>query len=390
MTDLAPRPATHIPFNRPYFTGLELTYIQDANARGQLSGDGWYTDRCQEWLEDRLKASRALLTHSATAALEMAALLLDFAPGDEIIMPSFTFVSTANAFVLRGGVPVFVDIRPDTLNINEDLIASAITHKTRAIVVVHYGGVACDMDRIMAIAARHGLAVVEDAAHAILANFKGKPLGTIGDLGCLSFHETKNVISGQGGALLINRPEFVARAEILRQKGTNRSAFQRGMASKYTWMDIGSSFLPGELVAAFLFAQLNHAGDITHRRQAIWDRYDRAFRDAEQAGLLRRPAVPEECSHNGHLYYLLLASAEARTDFIAFMAGRGIITPFHYVPLHSSPGGLKYGRSHGSLDVSVDAAERLVRLPLWLGVEGQMQEIVIEATLAFLVARGAQ
>lgn len=390
MSDILSRPATLIPFNRPFFTGLELTYIQEANARGQLSGDGWFTDRCQEWLQGRLKTSRALLTHSATGALEMAALLLDVSPGDEIIMPSFTFVSSANAFVLRGGVPVFVDIRPDTLNISEDLIAEAITPRTRAIVVVHYGGVACDMDLILSIAAHHGVAVIEDAAHAILADFRGRPLGTIGDFGCLSFHETKNVISGEGGALLINRPEYVARAEILRQKGTNRSSFQRGVASRYTWMDIGSSFLPGELVAAFLFAQLTHADDITRRRKTIWDRYHSAFLDAEKAGLLRRPTMPEACGHNGHLYYLLLSSAEVRTDFIAFMAESGISAPFHYVPLHNSPGGLRYGRTHGSLYVSTDAAERLVRLPLWVGIEGRLQETVIDATLAFLAIRGAQ
>lgn len=388
MSEPSQRTKPDIPFNRPYFTGLELTYIQDAKARGQLSGDGWYTNRCQEWLQDRLKTSRVLLTHSATAALEMAALLLEIGPGDEIIMPSFTFVSSANAFVLRGGVPFFVDIRSDTLNINEDLIAEAVTSKTKAILVVHYGGVACSMDPIMAIAKRHGLAVIEDAAHAILATYKGKPLGTIGDIGCLSFHETKNVISGEGGALLINRPEFVARAEILRQKGTNRGAFQRGLAKNYTWVDIGSSFLPGELVAAFLFAQLCHADEITQQRQAIWDCYNRAFQEAERTGLLQRPVVPDECGHNGHLYHLLLKSAEARTDFIAFMAERGIITPFHYVPLHNSPAGEKYGRAHGSLYVTDDVAGRLVRLPLWLGLAGQLQATVVDATQHFLKTHG--
>jgi dTDP-4-amino-4,6-dideoxygalactose transaminase len=388
MTDLTTAPANSIPFNRPYLTGLELTKIQEANARGQLSGDGWFTERCQAWLQDRLGTHRALLTNSATAALEMTALLLNIEPGDEVIMPSFTFVSTANAFVLRGGRPVFVDIRPDTLNVNEDLIAEAITARTRAIVVVHYGGVACDMDKIMDLAARHGLAVVEDAAHAILADFKGKPLGTIGDLGCLSFHETKNVISGEGGALLINRPELVARAEIIRQKGTNRSAFQRGLADKYSWVDIGSSFLPGEMIAAFLFAQLTHADEITQRRRAIWQSYYNAFGEAERQGLLRRPIVPDVCGHNGHLYYLLLNSAEIRHDFIAFMAQRGIITPFHYVCLHNSLAGLKYGRFQGKLDVAVKASECLVRLPLWLGIEGSLQERVIDAALAYFETSG--
>jgi dTDP-4-amino-4,6-dideoxygalactose transaminase len=375
-----------IPFNRPFLSGLELTYIEEAVARGQLSGDGWFTDQCHSWLEATLGTGCALLTHSGTAALEMAALLLDIGPGDEVIMPSYTFVSTANAVVLRGGVPVFVDIRADTLNIDETLIEQAITKRTRAILVVHYGGIACEMDAIMEIAQRHKLHVIEDAAHAILAAYKGRMLGTIGDLGCLSFHETKNITSGEGGALLVNRPGLVKRAEILRQKGTDRSAFQRGQVNKYTWVDLGSSFLPGEKTAAFLLAQLQQASSITARRRALWAHYHAAFQAAWQAGLVTLPVVPEGCTQNGHLYHLLLSSAGQRTDFIEHMSGLGIITPFHYVPLHNSPGGLKYGRPGGSLDITTDVAERLVRLPMWLGLEGRLQQAVIAAAQSILAA----
>jgi dTDP-4-amino-4,6-dideoxygalactose transaminase len=291
-----------IGFNKPYLTGKELHYIADAHARSQLAGDGHYTRLCNGWLERQTGCHKALLTHSCTAALEMAAILADIQPGDEVIMPSYTFVSTANAFVLRGGVPVFVDIRPDTLNIDETLIEAAITGRTKAIVPVHYAGVACEMDTIMDIARRHGLMVIEDAAQGVMAAYKGKPLGAIGDLGCFSFHETKNIISGEGGALLINNPALAERAEIIREKGTNRSQFFRGQVDKYTWVDVGSSYLPGEIIAAFLWAQLEEAESITARRLAIWQRYHDAFEPLERAGRVRRPVIPGDCEHNAHMH----------------------------------------------------------------------------------------
>ena len=367
-----------IPFNRPYLVGRELDNIAQAHAMGQLSGDGSFTRACHAWLERRTGTRKALLTHSCTAALEMAAILLDLQPGDEVIMPSFTFVSTANAFVLRGAVPVFVDIRPDTLNIDEALVEQAITPRTRAICVVHYAGVACEMDTIMAIAARHGLRVVEDAAQAVLSLYKGRPLGSIGDLAALSFHETKNVISGEGGALLINDPALVERAEVIREKGTNRSRFFRGQVDKYTWVDLGSSYLPSELIAAFLAAQLEEADHITNRRLAIWDRYHAWAAPLEAAGLLRRPVIPAECTHNAHMYFLLLHGLEARTHFIEAMKAAGIGTVFHYIPLHSSPAGQRYGRTSGTLAHTDAASDRLVRLPLWIGLES-LQEHVMQA-----------
>ena len=284
-----------IPFNKPYLTGKELHYISEAHARGQLAGDGYFTKKCNTWLEEKTGCHKALLTHSCTAALEMAAILADIQPGDEVIMPSYTFVSTANAFVLRGGVPVFVDIREDTLNIDEQLIEAAITPRTKAIVPVHYAGVACEMDTIMAIARNHNLLVIEDAAQGVMATHKGRPLGSIGDLGCYSFHETKNIISGEGGALLINNPAFADRAEIIREKGTNRSQFFRGQVDKYTWVDIGSSYLPGELIAAFLWAQMEEADSITAKRLEIWNHYNARFQELEALGQLRRPVVPEDC-----------------------------------------------------------------------------------------------
>jgi dTDP-4-amino-4,6-dideoxygalactose transaminase len=367
-----------IPFNRPYLVGRELDNIGQAHALGQLSGDGSFTRSCHAWLERRLGTRKALLTHSCTAALEMAAILLDLQPGDEVIMPSFTFVSTANAFVLRGAVPVFVDIRPDTLNIDEALIEQAITARTRAICVVHYAGVACEMDAIKAIAARHGLRVVEDAAQAILSLYKGRPLGSMGDLAALSFHETKNVISGEGGALLINDPALIERAEIIREKGTNRSRFFRGQVDKYTWVDLGSSYLPSELIAAFLAAQLAEADQITSRRLAIWDRYHRWAAPLEAAGLLRRPMIPADCTHNAHMYFLLLHGLEARTRFIETLKAADIGTVFHYIPLHSSPAGQRYGRTSGTLVHTDAASDGLVRLPLWIGLENQ-QDQVLEA-----------
>jgi len=366
----------NIPFNKPYMTGKELFYIAQANFNGMLAGDGPFTKRCHQWLEERTHTRKALLTHSCTAALEMAAILLNLEPGDEVIMPSYTFVSTANAFVLRGATPVFVDIRPDTLNIDERLIEAAITPRTKAIVPVHYAGVACEMDTIMDIATRHGLVVIEDAAQGLMSSYQGRALGSIGHLGCLSFHETKNIISGEGGALLINDEKLAARAEIIREKGTNRSQFFRGQVDKYTWCDIGSSFLPGELVAAFLWAQMEAADEITARRLAIWNRYHLAFQPLEQAGLIRRPIVPGNCSHNAHMYYLLLPNLTARTRFIECMRERHVHTVFHYIPLHSSNFGLTVGRSVGDLPHTAESSDRLVRLPLWIGLDEQLQTVV--------------
>jgi dTDP-4-amino-4,6-dideoxygalactose transaminase len=372
----------NIPFNRPYLSGHELEYIAQAHSNGQLSGDGVFTRKCHTWLEQQTGASKALLTHSCTAALEMAAMLLDLKPGDEVIMPSFTFVSTANAFVLRGAIPVFVDIRPDTMNIDESLIEQAITPRTRAICVVHYAGVSCEMDTIMAVARDHGLKVIEDAAQGILSSYRGRPLGSLGDLGALSFHETKNVISGEGGALLINDPDLIERAEIIREKGTNRSKFFRGQIDKYTWVDVGSSYLPSELIAAFLMAQLEHAHEITNRRLAIWSNYHAWASRMEETGVLRRPVVPLDCTHNAHMYYLLLRDLEARTHFIDTMKNAGIGTVFHYIPLHSSPAGRKYGRTAGTLPHTVAASDRLVRLPLWIGIEPHQEYIAQQAKCA--------
>ena len=367
-----------IGFNKPYLTGNELHNIAEAHANSKLAGDGKFTALCNTWLEQRTSCHKALLTHSCTAALEMAAILADIQPGDEVILPSYTFVSTANAFVLRGGVPVFVDIRPDTLNIDESLIEAAITQKTKAIVPVHYSGVACEMDAIMDIANRHKLLVIEDAAQGVLANYKGRALGSIGHLGCFSFHETKNIISGEGGALLINDPYLVDRAEVIREKGTNRSRFFRGQMDKYTWLDIGSSYLPGEITAAFLWAQMQQADAITARRVDIWNRYHAAFERLEQSGRLRRPLVPENRTHNAHIYYLLLRDLVERTEFIDAMSMHDINCVFHYVPLHSSPAGQRYGRTHGSLNNTNLLSERLVRLPMFIELCEAQQERVVE------------
>ncbi|CAB3637842.1 dTDP-4-amino-4,6-dideoxygalactose transaminase [Trinickia soli] len=367
----------HIPFNWPNMTGKELHYIAEAHFNGRLAGDGPFTKRCHAWLEARTQCPKSLLTHSCTAALEMSALLLDIAPGDEVIMPSFTFVSTANAFVLRGAVPVFVDIRDDTLNLDERLIESAITARTKAIVVVHYAGVACEMDTIMAIAKRHGLKVVEDAAQGVMATYKGRALGTIGDLGTYSFHETKNVISGEGGALLVNDPKLVERAEIIREKGTDRSRFFRGQVDKYTWQEVGSSFLPGELVAAFLWAQFEEADSITQRRMASWETYHAMIEPFEAADRLRRPILADGCQHNGHLYYVLLSPQVDRHAVLEEFKRSEISSVFHYVPLHSSPAGLKYGRAHGNLNVTDAVSEHLIRLPLWVGLTEEMQQRVV-------------
>ncbi len=376
------------PFNRPYMTGSEFEYIAEAHANGILAGDGPFTKRCHERLEQRIGCTKALLTHSCTAALEMSALLADIEPGDEVIMPSYTFTSTAKAFVLRGGVPVFVDIRADTLNIDESLIEAAITPRTKAIVPVHYAGVSCEMDAIVVIAKRHGLMVIEDAAQGFASTYRGRPLGSIGALGCLSFHETKNIISGEGGALLINDAHLAERAEIIREKGTNRSAFFRGDVDKYTWVDLGSSFLPGELIAAFLWAQLQQGDDITRRRLEIWHHYHAALADAEQRGLLRRPIVPADCVHNAHMYYVLLPSLAARTEVIRRMREQSVMPVFHYVPLHSSPAGQRFGRVAGSMARTDDLSSRLLRLPLWIGVDGErVVSTFLEACEAVCAAR---
>ena len=366
-----------IPFNWPQMTGKELSYIAEAHAKGILAGDGPFTKLCHGWLEERTGSNKALLTHSCTGALEMAALLLDIQPGDEIIVPSYTFVSTANAFVLRGGVPVFVDIREDTLNLDEHLIEAALTPRTRAIAPVHYAGVSCEMDTIMSIAKPHNLKVVEDAAQGVMASYKGRALGSIGDLGAYSFHETKNVISGEGGALLVNDPELALRAEIIREKGTDRSRFFRGEVDKYTWQEVGSSFLPGELIAAFLWAQLEEADRITQERLASWARYHELLESLETKGILSRPIVPDDCQHNAHMYYVLLAPEIDRHKVLNEFKRNDIGSVFHYVPLHSSPAGQRYGRVHGVLNVTNNTAERLIRLPLWIGITEQQQVEVV-------------
>lgn len=370
-----------VPFNWPYMTGKELYYIAEAHFNGKLAGDGPFTKKCHQWLEMHTLTKKALLTHSCTAALEMAALLLNIKPGDEIIMPSYTFVSTANAFVLRGGIPVFVDIRSDTLNIDETKIEEAITPRTRAIVPVHYAGVGCEMDAIMDIAGRHGLFVIEDAAQGVMAKYKGKSLGSIGDLGAYSFHETKNVISGEGGALLINNPTFAERAEIIREKGTDRSRFLRGAVDKYTWQDVGSSYLPGELTAAFLWAQLEEADSITKKRIYIWDRYHAAFEVSEKKGLLRRPRIPFGVEHNAHMYYLLLPSAQKRNEVLEALRQHRVNAIFHYIPLHSAPAGRKFGRVMGDLHVTDAVSSQILRLPLWVGINDDQMEHVIQAVL---------
>jgi dTDP-4-amino-4,6-dideoxygalactose transaminase len=373
-----------IPFNRPYATGNELVYAAEAQRNHHLSGDGPFTRRCHQWIERQTGCARALLTHSCTSALDLAALLLDIESGDEVILPSYTFVSTANAFVLRGAVPVFVDIRQDTLNLDERLIEAAITPRTRAIVPVHYAGVSCEMDSILAIAQRHDLWIVEDAAQGIMAGYKGRALGAIGDLGTLSFHETKNIISGEGGSLLVSDSGLVPRAEIMREKGTDRGRFFRGEVDKYTWQDVGSSFLPGESTAAFLWAQLENAQRITDERMAIWRRYHEMLALLEQQGLLRRPIVPAECQHNGHLYYIILAPEIDRQKVLDAFRQEKIGAVFHYVPLHSSPAGTRFGRAHGDLSLTTSLSQRLIRLPMWFGLSQAQQQRVCDVLSAVL------
>ncbi|KAA1054038.1 dTDP-4-amino-4,6-dideoxygalactose transaminase [Azospirillum argentinense] len=365
----------NIPFNRPHVTGREVQYIAEACDRGHLSGDGLFTGRCQRWLEEATGATRALLTTSGTSALEMTAILADIGPGDEVIMPSYTFSSSANAFVLRGGVPVFIDIRPDTMNMDEALIEAAVTPRTRAIMVMHYAGVPCDMEPIMAVAERHNLVVIEDAAQGLLSSYRGRPVGGIGHMAAFSFHETKNIIAGEGGAILINDPRVVQRAEIIREKGTNRTAFHRGETDKYTWVDLGSSFLPSEIIAAFLWAQLEGAKEITARRLALWNRYHERFAPLEAAGLARRPICPDDTVSNGHIYYLLLPSREKRDALIASLRAVGIMAVFHYIPLHSAPAGTRFGRANGAMTHTDDLSHRLVRLPLWVDLGDRLDEV---------------
>jgi len=377
-----------IPFNRPFIAGKELYYIAEAVLNHKhLAGGGPFTERCEQWLQETLACRRALLTHSCTAALEMVALLCELKPGDEVIMPSFTFVSTANAFVLRGAVPMFVDIHPDTLNIDENLISQAITPRTKGIVPVHYAGVSCSMDEIIRIAKQHGLWVAEDAAHALLSTYKGKYLGAIGDFGCLSFHETKNVISGEGGALLINSEEFIERAEIIREKGTDRTKFFRGELDKYSWVDLGSSFLPSDLVAAFLYAQLEHAEAIVAARCKIMTKYQQLLKPLQDAGSIRLPFLENYATGSGHLYYVVTRSEEERSALIRHMAHHDILTVFHYVPLHSSPGGKKYGRASGDMKVTEDVSARLLRLPLFYGMTDDEVEAVVNTLAGFYARR---
>jgi dTDP-4-amino-4,6-dideoxygalactose transaminase len=369
-----------IPFNRPRLVGTEHGYIDEALASGKISGNGVFAGRCADWLARRTGSSAVMITPSCTAALEMTAILTKLKPGDEVIVPSFTFVSTANAFALRGAVPVFVDIREDTLNIDPVAVEQAITEHTRAIVVVHYAGVACDMAAILALARRHGLRVIEDAAHALPASLDGQALGSLGDMATFSFHETKNIQCGEGGALLVNDPELVERAEIVQEKGTNRSRFFRGEVDKYTWLDLGSSYLLSEVGAAFLWGQLEQTDAITAARLEIWNLYYEGFADLEREGLLRRPIVPEGCLHSGHLFYLLLPSEAGRDGFINSMHDEGVHTVFHYLPLGGSPAGRRLGRSSGPQTVSESVSARLVRLPLWSGIGHARAERVIAAT----------
>ncbi len=372
-----------IPFNKPFIVGKELDYIAQAVQVGHLSGDGLFTTKCHKWFEERLGCIKALLVHSCTAALEMAAILCDIQPGDEIIMPSFTFVSTANAFVLRGGVPVFVDIRTDTLNIDEQLIERAVTNCTKAIIPVHYAGVPCAMDEIMNIAKRYNLLVVEDAAQALLSTYKGRYVGTIGHLGCLSFHETKNIISGEGGALLINDDHFIEKAEIIREKGTNRSKFHRGEVDKYTWVDIGSSYLPSELIGAFLYAQLEQAEKIIDVRCKTYQYYYHSLKHLSERELIRLPFTAEECMSNGHMFYIITRSQRERSKLIAYLKEKEIYALFHYVPLHTSPAGKKYGRVSGEMMVTGDISERVLRLPMYYEMRTAEIDRVVTAVEEF-------
>ena len=372
-----------IDFNRPAFVGSELEYIQDAIHRGMRCGDGIYTKKCSQWMEKEFDVSRVMLTTSCTHALEMAAFLCDIQPGDEVIMPSYTFVSTADAFVLRGAKIVFVDIRPDTMNLDEKLIEQAITPKTKVIVPVHYAGVACEMDTIMDIAHRHGLKVVEDAAQGVDACYKGKALGTIGDFGCYSFHETKNFTMGEGGALLFQKEEYLEKAESLREKGTDRSKFFRGQVDKYRWMDYGSSYLPSELNAAYLYAQLEAKDKIQKKRMEIYEYYHRNLADLAAEGKVEQPYVPQECEHNAHMYYLKVKDMKVRTRLLAYLRENGICSVFHYVPLHSAPAGQKFGRFAGEDVYTTKESERLLRLPMFYNLDMEDVKRIVDVIHKF-------
>ena len=372
-----------IPFNVPPCTGNEMKYIAEAIAAHKICGDGEFTKRCNEWMENRFHAHKVLLTTSGTTALDMASLLCEIKPGDEVILPSFTFSSTATAFANYGAKLVFVDVRPDTMNIDETRIEAAITDKTKVLVVMHYAGVACEMDAVMDIARRHGLLVVEDAAQGVMSTYKGKALGTIGDFGCYSFHETKNYSMGEGGAVLINNPAYVERAEILREKGTNRSKFFRGQVDKYTWVDIGDSFLPSEMNAAYLWAQLELADEINENRLHSWQRYWDAFQDLAAAGRVSLPHIPADCVHNAHMFYIKCRDLDERTRLISFLKQRDILAVFHYVPLHSAPAGLRFGRFAGKDKYTTAESDRLVRLPLYYGLTTEDQDRVIKAVRDF-------
>ena len=372
-----------IDFNRPPYTGRELEYIRQAVEANKICGDGEFTKRCSAWLKENMGRKYALLTTSCAHALEMAAYLSDIQPGDEVIMPSYTFVSTADAFVLRGARIVFVDIRPDTMNIDETLIESAITEKTRAIVPVHYAGVACEMDTILALADKYHLKVVEDAAQGVHAYYKGRALGTLGDFGCFSFHETKNYSMGEGGALLFQKDEYLERAEILREKGTDRSKFFRGQVDKYTWVDYGSSYLPSDLNAAYLYAQLEACRDIDARRMAVWELYHRELRPLKEAGLLEQPTVPEYASHNAHMYYIKVKDMDTRSRLIGFLHQREICSVFHYIPLHSAAAGRKFGRFHGEDVYTTRESQRLLRLPMYYSLTLEQAEYVVDCIREF-------
>ena len=372
-----------INFNVPPFTGKEMDYIKIAVENQKICGDGEFTKKCNAWIEERTKTAKCLLTTSCTHATEMAALLAKIKPGDEVIMPSYTFVSTADAFVLRGATAVFVDIRPDTMNIDETKIEAAITDKTKAIVPVHYAGVSCEMDVIMDIAKRHNLVVIEDAAQGVMSSYKGKALGTIGDYGCFSFHETKNYSMGEGGALLIQDPEMIEAAEIIREKGTNRSKFFRGQIDKYTWVNYGSSYLPSDMNAAYLYAQLEMADDINNARLHIWNRYYEGLKELQEAGKLELPVVPEGCVHNAHMFYIKAKDLGERTALISHLKANEILSVFHYIPLHSAPAGLKYGRFHGEDVYTTKESERLCRLPLYYGLTDEQVDYIISKVKAF-------
>ena len=372
-----------INFNVPPYTGKEITYISQAVDKRKICGDGEFTKKCSAWIEEKTGTKKCLLTTSCTHATEMAALLADIRPGDEVIMPAYTFVSTADAFVLRGGVPVFVDIRPDTMNIDEKLIEAAVTEKTKAIVPVHYAGVGCEMDTIMDIAKRHGLMVIEDAAQGIMACYKGRPLGTFGEFGCFSFHETKNYSMGEGGALLIRDEKYVEEAEIIREKGTNRSKYFRGQIDKYTWVNYGSSYLPSDLNAAYLYAQLEVADEINHARKACWDRYYERLLPLAEKGRIELPYIPEECEHNAHMFYIKTADIEERGRLIDYLDKQNIHAVFHYVPLHTAPAGVRFGRFHGEDRYTTRESERLLRLPMYYELTVDLVDYICEKVKAF-------